>query len=344
MKLSWRRITAHTTYPFKIARSGSSVRGDGTEVERVVVRIEHDGVIGEGEAAPVPYYHQSIESVERTLADAEKLLGNDPADIDTIVDKLLENFDDQRASVAAIDAALHDWVGKRRGVPVWKLLGLDPARTPATSMTIGIDSLDLLPEKVAAAQKFGILKCKVGTDRDVETLTALRKLAPAKKIRVDANCGWLPEAIAERIKAVLPFNLELIEQPTVAGNYDAVRAGRRAANVPIVADEDSLTPADVPKLEGVYDGINIKLCKCGGIREARRMVDAARQRNMKIMLGCMVETSLGVAPAAHIASLVDYVDLDGHLLLRDDPYTGLRLDGDVVRPGEGPGLGVNLRG
>jgi L-alanine-DL-glutamate epimerase-like enolase superfamily enzyme len=343
MNLTWQRITAHTTWPFRIARPGSSVSADGTEVQRIAVRIEHDGIVGEGEAAPVAYYHQTLESVEATLTAVGPLLGDDPGDIDGIVDRLLERFDDQRATVAAIDAALHDWLGKARGKPLWKILGLDPARTPPTSMTIGIDKPELLTAKVEAAKGFRILKVKVGTPSDVETLTILRRLAPAQKIRVDANCGWGPDEIVERIEKILPFDLELIEQPTAAGSYDAVRKARARSPIPLVADEDSRTPEDVPRLHGVFDGINIKLSKCGGVREARRMIAAARQRGMKIMLGCMVETSLGVAPAAHLASEVDYVDLDGHLLLRDDPYTGLRLEGDIVRPGDDPGLGVRRR-
>ncbi|MCP4594851.1 MAG: dipeptide epimerase [bacterium] len=340
MKLTWQRITAHTKYPFRIARAGSSVGGDGSTVERIIVSIAHGGTVGLGEAAPTPYYRQSLDSVEQTLAQAAPHLGDDPADVDAIIDRLLEHFDDQRATVAAIDMALHDWLGKSRQQPVWSILGLDPTQTPPTSMTIGLDSLELLERKVADAADFAILKIKVGTGRDVETLTALRSLAPHQRIRVDANCGWPPESIGERMREIARFGLELVEQPTSTGALEAVRAARAHARVPLVADEDSVRPADVPALAGVYDGVNIKLSKCGGLREALRMIDLAREHNLKIMLGCMVETSLGVAAAAQIASLADYVDLDGHLLLADDPFTGLGLRDGVVTPGDGPGLGV----
>ncbi len=343
MNLTWQRITAHTKYPFRIARPGSSVKGEDTAVERIIVAIEHDGVTGYGEAAPTPYYGQSLDTVEATLARVGPHLGDDPGEIDAIVDRLLADFDDQRATVSALDLALHDWLGKRRGLPVWRMLGLDRAQTPPTSMTIGIDKLDLLPQKVSEAMDFKVLKLKVGTAADHDTLTEIRRLAPGHKIRVDANCGWPPEQIVERMQVVLPFDLELIEQPTTAGNYDAVRRARDASPVPLIADEDSQRPDDVDKLAGVYDGINIKLVKCGGIREALRMVRAARDHGMQLMLGCMVETSLGVSGAAQIASLVDYVDLDGHLLLRDDPFSGLLLKDCTVLPGDGPGLGIEVK-
>jgi len=344
MRLSTQRITARLRYPFRIARAGSS-SGDGTEITRILVTLEHAGITGLGEAVPVPYYGHSLESIESAIASASGLLGDDPADIDGIIDRLLDRFDDQRAAVSGIDSALHDWLGKRRSLPVWKLLGLDPAKTPPTSMTIGIDSLDLLPEKVAQAEAFKVLKIKVGTDADVETLTALRRLAPNKTIRVDANCGWPPADIVARIEKILPFGIEFVEQPTKAGEYAAVRSAREAlqGRIPLIADEDSVRPSDVPKLDGVYDGINVKLSKCGGIREALRMIRDARSRSMRVMLGCMTETSLGVSAAAHIASLVDYADIDGHLLLAEDPFAGLALKDGLVIPGTEPGLGIHGR-
>ncbi|MCB9849784.1 MAG: dipeptide epimerase [Phycisphaerales bacterium] len=340
MKLSTERITARLRYPFRIARSGSSARADSTEIVRIAITLEHDGIVGMGEAVPVPYYGHTLESIEQTVASASDMLGDDLEDVDGIIDRLLDAFDDERAAVAGIDAAVHDWIGKRRGIPVWKMLGLDPTKTPPTSMTIGIDRLELLPEKVAQAADFKVLKIKVGTDAEIETLTEMRRLAPDKTLRVDANCGWPPEDIIERMQGVAPFELEFIEQPTKAGELDAVRSARKLAVTPLIADEDSVRPSDVPRLDGVYDGINVKLSKCGGIREALRMIADARSRKMQVMLGCMTETSLGVAPAAHIASLVDYADIDGHLLLAEDPFEGLTLKEGVVLPGDSPGLGI----
>jgi L-alanine-DL-glutamate epimerase-like enolase superfamily enzyme len=343
MRLSWHRITAHTRHPFRIARGGSSVGGDGTLVERTIVSIEHDGVIGQGEAAPTPYYKQSLETCEETFEQAAPMLGHDPSDIDGIVDRLLAEFPQHRAAVAAIDEALHDWLGKKRGMPVWKMLNLDPSRTPATSMTIGIDDPDKLPLKLEEAAGFHVLKVKVGTANDEQTLSLMRRLAPNKTIRVDANCGWTTDEASARIEALRRFDLELVEQPIAPNHHSALRRITDASPVPIITDEDSIVPRDVAHLDGIVDGINIKLSKCGGIREAVRMIHLGRGYGLKVMLGCMVETSLGVAAAAQLASLVDYVDLDGHLLLRDDPFEGLKLVDGRVLPGDGPGLGVTLR-
>ena len=333
----------HTRHPFRIARAGASVTG--RDVERIIVRIEHEGIFGFGEAVPVPYYRQSPDSVERTLKQAQPLLPGTPEPIEPVVDGLLERFDDQRATVAAIDAALHDWVGKRRGQPVWRLLCLEPARTPPTSMTIGLDVPELIEQKVAQAEAFSILKVKVGTSEDEATLAAVRRFAPHTRLRVDANCGWSADQAAKQIAVISRFDLELIEQPLPAGSYEALRRLREsgAVGVPIIADEDCIRPSDVDKLAGLVDGVNIKLSKCGGIVEALRMIRLAQERGLAVMMGCMVETSLGVAAAAPLASLADYVDLDGHLLLADDPFTGLELDRGVVKPGAGAGLGVTVR-
>ena len=340
--LTYRRIVASTRHAFRIAREGSSVQG-GRRVERVIVTIENDGIRGWGEAAPTPYYGQSNDTVEAAFERARPLLGNDLENIDAIVDRLLAELNDQRAAVAALDMALHDWLGKKRGQPLWKLFALDRSATPPTSFTIGIDTPELIAQKVEDAAPFEILKVKIGAGRDEESLAALRRHWPDKPIRVDANCGWDPTAIEDCVRAVVPFDLELIEQPVPAGQLDAVRRAREVSPIPIIADEDSIVPQDVERLAGSYDGINIKLSKCGGIREGRRMISLAREAGLKIMLGCMVETSLGVSAAAHLASLVDFVDLDGHLLLADDPFAGLELRAGVVLPGDAPGLGITER-
>lgn len=343
MELTYERICAHTRYPFHIARAGASV--EGRDVKRIIMRLEHDGIVGMGEAAPAPYYGQDLDSVERTLVAAKDLLEGPPGPIAPIVDALLERFDDQRATVAAIDAALHDWQGKRAGQPVWRLLELDRLATPPTSMTIGIDTSDLIERKVSEASGFGILKIKVGTDHDVQTLETIRRFAPSQTLRVDANCGWTPDNVADRMAAIARFDLELIEQPLPAGSYEALGRiqAEKLAGAPIIADEDCQRPADIDKLVGLVDGVNIKLSKCGGLVEALRMVRRAREVGLSVMLGCMAETSLGVAAAAQIAPLADYVDLDGHLLLADDPFDGLELVRDTVRPSKGPGLGVTAK-
>lgn len=338
MKLTWRRLSVHTKYPFRIARPGSSVNGN--DVHRIIVEIERDGIVGRGEAAPSSFYGQSLETVEATLAQAGPLLGDDPFQIGPIVDRLLYRFNDHRAAVAAIDQALHDWVGQKLGVPVWRLLGLDAAAVPPTSMTVGIDNLDLIAKKTREASSFGIIKVKVGTADDEAILSTVREHAPHQALRVDANCGWSAEQARDRIEAIRRFDLELIEQPIAPGQFDALQRLTEAVDVPVITDEDSATPDDVLKLAGCVDGVNVKLSKCGGIRQGFDMIRLARAHGLKVMVGCMVETSIGVSAIAQLAPLADFADLDGHLLLADDPFTGPVLRDATVYPPDAPGLGI----
>jgi L-alanine-DL-glutamate epimerase-like enolase superfamily enzyme len=278
--------------------------------------------------------------VEATLAQIGPLLGDDPFAIGPIVDRLVARFDDQRAAIAAVDEALHDWVGQKLGVPVWRLLGLDRHGIPPTSMTVGIDDLDLVAKKTREVLDFKIIKVKVGTGDDEAILSTVRTYAPKQKIRVDANCGWAADEAIDRINALRRFDLEMIEQPIAPGQYDALRRITEAVDVPIITDEDSAKPSDVRNLVGCVTGVNVKLSKCGGIRQGFDMIRLARALGLQVMLGCMVETSIGVSAIAQLAPLADYVDLDGHLLLRDDPFIGPVLDDGVVTPPDRPGLGI----
>ena len=337
MRLHWSRQELALKHTFTIARSSASVK------ETLLVELEHEGVVGTGEAIPTSFYGQSLASAEAALAEMAELLGGDPFQITPIVDRCLARFDDQRAAVSAVDAALHDWVGKRLGVPVWRLLGLDPEAAPLTSFTIGIDEPDVVEAKTAEAAGFPILKIKVGTDRDAEILSAVRRVAPDKVLRVDANGGWPPAAAAEQIRRLEPYHVELVEQPVEPGNNDALSGLRQAAPVPIVADESCVRPTDVVALAGCVDGVNIKLSKCGGIREALRMIHTARACGLKVMLGCMIESSVGIAQAAHLAPLADWIDLDGHLLIREDPFEGIGGANGRLTLTDRPGLGVDRR-
>lgn len=342
MILSSVRISARTHHPFHIARAGASV--DGHTVDRIIVRIEKDGIRGYGEAAPAPYYRQSLETVERTLqelAGAPEVFGEDLLLIDPIVRRLIQRWDDQRATIAAVDAALHDWVGRRLGVSTWRVLGLDGSIAPITSMTIGVDRPDILRRKVLEARDFDILKLKVGTPDDESVLSLIRELAPTKRLRLDANGAWPAERALDRIRALARFGPELIEQPIAAGQHEALRRLHAESPIPVYLDEDAVRPDDVLKLVGCATGINVKLSKCGGLREAWRMIERARCIGLKVMLGCMVETSLGISAAAQIASLVDHVDLDGHLLLADDPFRGGLSENQAIGPPSGPGLGID---
>jgi L-Ala-D/L-Glu epimerase len=337
MKLTTLRRKFHLRHPFLIARDMADT---STEKEFLLVHIEHDGKVGWGEAAPTTYYHQSLDTAEAALKSMGGMLGDDPFALDKILDAARARFPDQSAAVAALDGALHDLIGKLLGIPVWKLLGLDRARCPLTNITIGIDTPEIVAQKVREAAPFSILKIKIGTPEDDAILTAVRKEAPNKTLRVDANCGWSSVDVLERMKKTWKYGIELIEQPTPPGDLKGLAAARAAGLGPILADESCVTEDDVLKCAGVFDGINIKLCKCGGIRAATRMIHTARAAGMKIMIGCMLETSVGLAAAAHIGPLVDFLDLDGHLLLADDPFDGLGGAGGKLTLTDRPGLGL----
>jgi L-Ala-D/L-Glu epimerase len=337
MKLTTLRRKFHLRHPFRIARN---MDDSSTEKEFLLVHIEHDGKVGWGEAAPTTYYHQTLDTAEAALNALGGMLGNDPFALDKILDTAWAKFPDQSAAIAALDGALHDLMGKLLGIPVWKLLGLDRERCPLTCFTIGIDTPEVITQKVREAEQYPILKIKIGTPEDEEILTAVRKGAPNKVLRVDANCGWTSADVLERMKKTWKYGIELIEQPTKPEDLAGLAAVRKAGLGPILADESCITEHDVLKCAQNFDGINIKLCKCGGIRAAVRMIHTARACGMKIMIGCMLETSVGLAAAAHIGPLVDFLDLDGHLLLADDPFDGLGGAGGKLTLSERPGLGL----
>ena len=337
MKLTTERRKLHLRHPFLIAREMSNT---STEKEMLFVHVEHDGQVGWGEAAPVEYYHQTLDSAEAALRAMGGMLGDDPFALDKILDAVRARFPGESAAVAALDGALHDLIGKLLGVPVWKLLGLDRSRCPLTNITIGIDTPEIVAKKVREAAEFSILKIKIGTPEDDAILTAVRKEAPKKLLRVDANCGWSSADVLERMKKTWKYGIELIEQPTPPNDLAGLPAVRKAGLGPILADESCIAEGDVLKCAGVFDGINIKLSKCGGIRSAVRMIHTARAAGMKIMIGCMLETSVGLAAAAHLGPLVDFLDLDGHLLLADDPFDGLGGAAGKLTLTDRPGLGL----
>lgn len=337
MRLTTERRKLHLRHPFLIARRMTDT---STEKEMLFVRIEHNGQVGWGEAAPAEYYHQTLDSAEAAMRAMGGMLGDDPFALDRILDAVRARFPDQSAAVAAVDGALHDLIGKLLGIPVWKLLGLDAARCPLTSFTIGIDTPEMVARKVREAEQYPILKIKIGTPEDDAILTAVRKEAPRKLLRVDANCGWTSADVLERMKKTWKYGIELIEQPTRPDDLKGLAAVRAAGLGPVLADESCVVEGDVLNCAGVFDGINIKLSKCGGMRAAVRMIHTAKAAGLKIMIGCMLETSVGLAAAAHLGPLVDYLDLDGHLLLADDPFDGLGGAGGKLTLTDRPGLGL----
>jgi L-alanine-DL-glutamate epimerase-like enolase superfamily enzyme len=339
LKLTTQRITLELRHTFTIARGSSATR------ENVLVRVTDDeGAVGVGEAAPNRFYGEDAASVSEALQRMAPVLeeADDPFQLEDIDRRLRERFGPARSARAAVEMALHDLVGKHLGAPLHRLLGLNAARAPQTSFTIGIDTIDKMLAKVDEAKRMPILKIKVGVENDVEMVRAIRG-AYGGRIRVDANCGWSVGEAIRRIKALEPYDLEFIEQPIAPGDPRGLRRVREAAGLPILTDESSKDTADLAALVGCVDGINIKLMKTGGLREALRMIAFARAVGWQVMLGCMIESSVAITAAAHISPLVDYADLDGALLVTNDPYRGASMAGGQIRLPAGPGLGVEPR-
>lgn len=334
-------VTVRTRRPFVIARGGSS------EWRLVRVRVtDADGVEGWGEAAPSRFYGETPESVVAALDRfAPAIRDLDPFDLETLEVELNKVLRFNGAAKSAVSAAVHDLVGKRVGVPLWKLWGLNPAKAPLSSFTIAIAaSEDELVKSVEDAAPFPVLKVKLGTPKDdASIIRTVRQAAPNKVLRVDANAAWTPKQALQMIEVLVECGVEFVEQPMPPHDLEGLKFVRDRSPLPVVADESCIVATDVPRLAGVVDGINIKLSKCGGLREALKMIATARAHSMTVMCGCMIETSLGITAAAHFAPLLDYADLDGAELLANDPYAGATITGGrIAIPGE-PGLGVVAR-
>jgi L-alanine-DL-glutamate epimerase-like enolase superfamily enzyme len=328
MRITTEPFDLHLRTTFTIATSSTNVR------HNLLVRVDE----GLGEAPIVPHYHETPQGVMDYVAQVAPLLGDDPFQLEDILTRLPRL---SAAGYAAIDVALHDLIGKRLGIPLHKFFGLNPARVPETSFTIAIDQ----PEVMAArAQESGlpILKVKVGAGDDVASVRAIRGATNAR-LRLDANEGWTREQAATLIPQLAEYDIEFIEQPLVREDWEGLRWLKTRVSVPIFADESAQTERDLPKLAGAIDGVVIKLMKTGGLRGALKTIAVARALDLKVMLSCMVESSVGVTAAAHIAPLADYVDLDGPLLIANDPFVGLRYEGARILLPDAPGLGLQSK-
>ena len=275
---------------------------------------------------------------------AERVLTRDPFALEDLETEMNAALRLNGSVKSAISAAAHDLVGKRLDVPVYRLWGLDPVKAPLSSFTIGIPATEAeLVQRVEEAADYPVLKVKLGSDRDADIIRAVRRAAPGKVLRVDANAAWTAKHALRMIELLLDFDVEFVEQPLPAQDLEGLRLVHERSRLPIFADESCVVAADIPKLVGVVDGINIKLSKCGGLREALRMIATARSHGMSVMCGCMIESSLGISAAAHFAPLLDHADLDGAALLADDPYEGATIDGGQIRIPNAAGLGVTAR-
>jgi L-alanine-DL-glutamate epimerase-like enolase superfamily enzyme len=333
MRITSEPLDLYLRTTFTIAHGASDVR------HNVLIRIDE----GLGEAPIVPYYNETPQGVMDYIARVAPLVGDDPFQLEDILARLPRtSAAGYAASVSpaleGIDVALHDLVGKRLGLPLYKLFGLNPARAPETSFTISIDQ----PEVMAARAKesgLPILKIKVGAGNDVAMVRAIRHATNAR-LRLDANAGWTREQAAGLIPQLADYDIEFVEQPLAREDWEGLRWLKSRVSAPIFADESAQTEKDLPRLAGAIDGVVVKLMKTGGLRGALRTVAVARALDMQVMLSCMVESAVGVTAAAHIAPLADYCDLDGPLLIANDPFVGLRYEGAKIILPDGPGLGL----
>jgi L-Ala-D/L-Glu epimerase / N-acetyl-D-glutamate racemase len=326
-------------FTLRLAETFTISRGSEDEAEVVHVEIAHGGQTGYGEAAPIDHYDESASSTLAFLDGAGELLGDDPFALEEIEARLGERPGEQAAK-AAIDGALHDLCGKLLGLPVWRLLGLQQSGPP-TSWTIWLgDPDDMARRAERVAGRFKRLKLKIGggDGLDVERVRAVRDVAYVP-LRVDVNEAWSLEQALEALPQLAELGVEYCEQPLPAGDPGGPELKARSP-LPIYVDEDCHTLGDVAACAERAHGINIKLAKSGGIREGVRMAHAARALGLGVMLGCMVESGLGISAGCQIASLCDHVDLDGNLLLADDPWPGVELVDGVQTPSSAPGLGV----
>ncbi|WP_144903778.1 dipeptide epimerase [Halobellus captivus] len=323
-------------------------RGTQEVAENVVVRITDDsGTTGVGAAAPAAHYGETADTVEAVLPDLLAVVGSvgDPHAIDRTERGLRGVVNDNPAARAAVDVALHDLAAKRLDVPLYRKWGLDPERVPKTSFTIGLDTTDRMREKTRAAVDGGydILKVKLGTDRDEEIVAAVREEAPEARIRVDANEAWTPREAVRMTERLDAHGVEFVEQPVPASDPEGLKFVYERSSLPIAADESCVTLPDVPAIADRTDIVNLKLMKTGGLAEAKRMIHAARAHGLDVMLGCMIETNASIAAACHLAPLLDYADLDGALLLADDVYAGVPIEGGEIRLADVDRAGTGAR-
>jgi len=336
MKIDVRTIELHLAVPFVISRATHTTK------KLVLVELREGDRVSRGEGVPDAFFGESAESIERDVRSAVDLLPEDPLDLALLALRLDERFPHGGAACCAIDILAHDRAAQAAGVPLREFLGLVPAQPPPTSFTIGIAEPAVMAERAAkaAAQGFTVLKVKLGHGDDVAILSAIRERFDGV-IRVDPNAAWTADEAPGRIARLVPFGIEFVEQPIAPDDIAGLRRVRERSELPIVVDEAAVRAADVPRLAGACDGINVKLQKCGGVAPARAMITAAHEQGLKVMLGCRAaETSVAIAAAAHLAPAVEWADLDGNLLITDDPFRAVRVEkGRFVFP-DRPGLGA----
>lgn len=336
MKLHMHSFTLPHRHTFRIARESKN------EQRTFIVELEQDGISGYGESAEDPYYNASVEQMQAALEPLRNIIESaSPDQPEQLWSHIHQQLEDAPFALNALDIAAHDLFGKRQGKQLYEIWGLDPKNNALTDYTIGIDNNPKMVEKMDEFPNWPVYKIKLGTDEDVEIIKELRKHTDSV-FRVDANCGWTPEECVTNANAFMDLNVEFIEQPLKADNWEGMAYVKQHSPLPIIADESCINESDVARCDGVFDGINIKLCKCGGLTPARRMIADAKQRGLKLMVGCMTESTVGISAIAQLLPELDYVDMDGALLLAADTATGIRIDQGKCIYSDTPGTGAKL--
>lgn len=333
MKLSIAPLTLQTRHEFKIARGGNQ------SWEHLVVELEHEGRVGRGEVAATAYYGETQATARAALAAWEPFLPTDPWDAEGFERRARARLSWNRAAWNALDTALWDLRGQIAGLPLWKLWGLDRAAMPLSSFTLGLASWEVMELKLKEAERYPILKIKVGGADDLHTLRQIRQRTD-RPIRVDANAGWTRDQAARLLPALAELGVEFVEQPLAPSDREGLMWLAARSPLPIYVDEACHVASDVAGLSDRVSGVVVKLVKTGGPTEAFRLIHAARAHGLGLMLGCMIESSLGITAAAHLGPLFDTLDLDGHWLLASDPFEGVGGGEGRLVLSDRPGLGV----
>ena len=338
MKMTLHRLTLPLAHEFTISR------GSITQQSSVVVELSHDGLSGFGEVSENRYYGHTCESIETSLGQVVNLIDQylDSAP-ETLWQKMKDTLNGDMFALSALDMAAHDLFGKRQGLPTWQVWGLDWNDVPDSSFTIGIDSIDKMVAKMDEQSGWQIYKIKLGTSNDLEIMSELRRHSDAV-FRVDANCGWTPDQAVEYSRKLADLNVEFIEQPLPADAPDADKLFvYQNSALPVLADENCQTQPDVAACAPFFHGVNVKLCKCGGLSSALQMLKEAETLGLKKMVGCMIESSIAISGAAQLLPLLDYADLDGPSLLSHDPATGIPVECGAVQRPQNAGTGAGLK-
>jgi L-alanine-DL-glutamate epimerase-like enolase superfamily enzyme len=337
VQFSYRVIELVPRHVFRTARTTSATS------ESVIVELSNGHVSGVGEAAPSRFYGENTQTVTAFLERMRPVIDVCAHESELMAALTSRGGTTDPAARASLEIAAHDMAAKRYGIPLYRHFELDPLAVPATTFSIGLDEPDVMVAKALEFPGFPMYKVKLDRETDPAVVKRIKE-ATGAAVTVDANCGWTRDEAVRKLAVLADYGVEFVEQPVAADDIEGLGFVRERSAVPIFADESCPTGGRIPALEGLVDGIVVKLMKCGGLVEAVRMARDARARGMKTMIGCMLESSLAITAAAHIAPLMDYADLDSGLLLENDPYVGVRIDrGRMTLPDE-PGLGVHPAG